>query len=146
MLLTSPFAVSSSPFLNGGSSTPLSRLPKSSPTILPIRAIKTIEGLVVKTTRDKTVAVEVTRLVQHPKYHRRVRIKTLFHAHDPDSKFQIGDLVELQRSRPISKTKNYIAIPAPPRGSKKKNKVSGGEDESSKEELGIPFESQQLQS
>ncbi|CAN0858642.1 30S ribosomal protein S17, chloroplastic (Fragment) [Linum grandiflorum] len=97
--------------------------------------MKILEGVVVKTSRDKTVAVEVTRQVQHPKYHRRVRIKKLLHAHDPENKFQIGDLVQLDRTRPISKTKSFLAIPAPPR-------VSNKDKKSTNEDLGIPLQSQ----
>ncbi|KAL6137619.1 hypothetical protein ACLB2K_062909 [Fragaria x ananassa] len=134
----------STQFLHG--STPLSFLSKptsslSFPTPLrhislqPIKALKYLQGRVVCSTNDKTVAVEVTRLAPHPKYKRRVRKKKKYQAHDENNQFQVGDVVQLEKSRPISKTKTFIAVPLPPKNVKKK--------EESTSELGIPLESQQ---
>lgn len=88
-------------------------------------------------TNDKTVAVEVVRLAPHPKYKRRVRKKKKFQAHDPDNQFKVGDLVQLERSKPISKTKAFVAVAVPKRNSK--NAVT---EEEGKQVLGIPLESQ----
>ncbi|CAI0474659.1 unnamed protein product [Linum tenue] len=138
----------STPFLHG--STPLSRFSKSAPSlppskpstfVLPIRAMRSMQGRVVASSGDKTVAVEVTRLAPHPKYKRRVRKKKKFQAHDPDNQFQIGDFVQLEKSRPISKTKTFLAVPLPVKA-KKEKKEEGGEEGSSSD-LGIPLESQQ---
>ncbi|CAI0474658.1 unnamed protein product [Linum tenue] len=131
----------STPFLHG--STPLSRFSKSEPStfVLPIRAMRSMQGRVVASSGDKTVAVEVTRLAPHPKYKRRVRKKKKFQAHDPDNQFQIGDFVQLEKSRPISKTKTFLAVPLPVKA-KKEKKEEGGEEGSSSD-LGIPLESQQ---
>ncbi|XVF74570.1 hypothetical protein PTKIN_Ptkin13bG0120300 [Pterospermum kingtungense] len=134
----------SSPFLHG--STSLSRLSKPSssvcqqplkaPTFLPpIRAMKSMQGRVVCATNDKTVSVEVVRLAPHPKYKRRVRKKKKFQAHDPDNQFQVGDYVQLEKSKPISKTKTFIAVPVPSRNGKQGKEQTG--------ELGIPLESKQ---
>ncbi|KAK7325169.1 hypothetical protein VNO77_29304 [Canavalia gladiata] len=136
----------SNTFLNGHchTSTLLSK-PNSSmavthsaaPSILPqIRAMKTMQGKVVCSTNNKTVAVEVVRLAPHPKYKKRVKKKKKYQAHDPDNQFRVGDIVLLQKIRPISKTKTFLAIPAPNR-----NNPSQSEFES--EDLSIPFESQQ---
>ncbi|CAN6972081.1 hypothetical protein IGI04_035084 [Brassica rapa subsp. trilocularis] len=124
--------LSSSPFTHG--STPLSSLSKpislpntKKPGLVPaIRAMKTMQGRVVCATSDKTVAVEVTRLAPHPKYKRRVRMKKKYQAHDPENEFKVGDVVRLEKSRPISKTKSFIALPVLKRN-----------------DLGIPMESQQ---
>ena len=89
-------------------------------------------------TNDKTVAVEVTRLAPHPKYKRRVRKKKKYQAHDPENQFKIGDIVQLERSRPISKTKTFVAIAVPKRNSSKKEGEEGVAGE-----LGIALESQQ---
>ncbi|KAJ4718107.1 putative 30S ribosomal protein S17 [Melia azedarach] len=135
-------------FLNG--STPLSRLSK--PTFTPqnftssslptVRAMKTMQGRVVCATNDKTVSVEVVRLDPHPKYKRRVRKKKKFQAHDPENQFEVGDYVQLERSRPISKTKSFLAVAVPPRI---RNKKAGGESNEAGNELGIPLESEQQQ-
>ncbi|PNT55279.1 hypothetical protein POPTR_001G184000v4 [Populus trichocarpa] len=140
----------STPFLHG--TTQLSHLskPTSSLTLRPakpftflppIRAMKSLQGKVVCATSDKTVAVEVTRLAPHPKYKRRVRKKKKYQAHDPENQFKVGDLVQLEKSRPISKTKSFLAVPVPAR--KKKEKKEGEEGGVGSQELGIPLESQQ---
>ncbi|KAL5576460.1 hypothetical protein UlMin_018159 [Ulmus minor] len=143
-------SITTAPFLHG--STPLSLLSKPSsslshpisspPSFLPpIRAMRTLQGRVVCSTNDKTVSVEVVRLAPHPKYKRRVRKKKKYQAHDPENQFQVGDLVQLEKSKPISKTKAFIAIPVPSRNQKKKNEG----EEGASQELGIPLESQQPQ-
>ncbi|KAK9281605.1 hypothetical protein L1049_004508 [Liquidambar formosana] len=140
----------SNPFLHGSSPHSLLTKPSSSltspnplpPSFLPpIRAMKTLQGRVVCATSDKTVAVEVVRLAPHPKYKRRVRKKKKYQAHDPDNRFKVGDIVQLEKSRPISKTKTFIAIPAPPRNSSSSS--SSKADEAVPGEIGIPLESQQ---
>uniref|UniRef100_A0A2N9FC56 Small ribosomal subunit protein uS17c n=1 Tax=Fagus sylvatica TaxID=28930 RepID=A0A2N9FC56_FAGSY len=142
----------STPFLHG--STPLSLLSKPTSSLTPqsqslshtflppIRAMKSMQGKVVCATSDKTVAVEVVRLAPHPKYKRRVRKKKKYQAHDPDNKFKVGDIVQLEKSRPISKTKTFIAVPVLNRNLRKKPTEKEGEEEVPKE-LGIPLESQQ---
>lgn len=94
-----------------------------------------MQGRVVCSTNDKTVAVEVVRLAPHPKYKRRVRKKKKYQAHDPENRFKVGDFVQLQKSRPISKTKTFVALPAVVTRSPK---AAG----SAPEELGIPLQSQ----
>lgn len=98
--------------------------------------MKSIEGRVVCSTNDKTVAVEVTRLAPHPKYKRRVRKKKKYQAHDPLNQFKVGDYVQLEKSRPISKTKSFVAIPVAARNVPKAVEVVP-------QELGLPMESQQ---
>ncbi|CAM0870203.1 unnamed protein product [Alopecurus aequalis] len=85
-----------------------------------IEAAKQLTGRVVTTKANKTVGVEVVRLAPHPKYHRRERIKKKYQAHDPENRFKVGDVVELLPSRPISKTKHFLAVPVPPRDTRRK--------------------------
>lgn len=137
--LTNPFLHGSSPISSlpkpSSSSLPL---PRSSPaTYLPIiRAMKVLQGRVVCSTNDKTVAVEVTRLAPHPKYKRRVRKKKKYQAHDPLNQFKVGDFVQLEKTKPISKTKSFVAIPVAGRNVPKAVEVVP-------QELGLPMESQQ---
>ncbi|KAM0849558.1 hypothetical protein ACQ4PT_053649 [Festuca glaucescens] len=70
-----------------------------------------------------TLGVEVVRLSRHPKCHRQERIKKKYQAHDPENRFRVGDVVELRRPRPISKTKNSLAVPIPPRDTLHKAKL-----------------------
>ncbi|MED6204806.1 40S ribosomal protein S17 [Stylosanthes scabra] len=136
----------STPFLHGAGTLrsaptaitfPTPSAPSSMPTI---RAMKSMQGKVVCTTNDKTVAVEVTRLAPHPKYKRRVRKKKRYQAHDPDNQFKVGDIVQLLKSRPISKTKTFVAVSVPKRDSTNKPLDEAG---SSSSDIGIPLESQQ---
>ncbi|CAN6250789.1 unnamed protein product [Urochloa humidicola] len=90
---------------------------------LRIEAARQLTGRVVTTKADKTVGVEVVRLAAHPKYKRRERIKKKYQAHDPENQFKVGDVVELRSSRPISKTKHFIAVPLPPRDTRRKSQL-----------------------
>ncbi|XP_074275989.1 small ribosomal subunit protein uS17c [Silene latifolia] len=134
-------------FLHGSLSNTFSTLSISSTSpppstittkTLTIKAMKSMQGKVVCATNDKTVAVEVTRLAPHPKYKRRVRKKKRFQAHDPDNIFKVGDLVQLEKCRPISKTKTFLAVKPQAR------KVSPvAADVVAPNELGLPLQSQQ---
>ncbi|XP_030525234.1 30S ribosomal protein S17, chloroplastic [Rhodamnia argentea] len=146
--LSTTAAASATTFLHG--TTPLSLLAKPtsvsppasrSPvtSLPPIRAMRSLQGRVVCSTNDKTVAVEVTRLAPHPKYKRRVRKKKKYQAHDPDNRFKVGDFVQLEKSRPISKTKTFLAVPIAARNARASKSKSGGDGEG---ELGLPLESQ----
>jgi small subunit ribosomal protein S17 len=61
-------------------------------------------------TRDKaakTRRVEVTRLVRHPRYGKIMRRRTVCVAHDEENQSRSGDLVEIEESRPLSRTKRW---------------------------------------
>ncbi|KAI3941353.1 hypothetical protein MKW92_048783 [Papaver armeniacum] len=127
-------------FFNGGASilnkpTTTVSISTTTPSIAPlqIRAMRNMQGKVVCSTNDKTVAVEVVRLAPHPKYKRRVRIKKKFQAHDPENQFKVGDFVQLEKSRPISKTKSFLAVALPPKNSVRTSHLVP-------KELGIPLE------
>lgn len=135
--LSSPFFTGNGIGLNRFSnpiSSPQSQTQTRSLPFPAIKAMKTMEGKVVCASSNKTVAVEVTRLAPHPKYQKRIRLKKKYQAHDPENDFKVGDIVQLLKTRPISKKKTFLAVPAPSRKSKKAG--SSGE-------LGIPLQSQQ---
>jgi small subunit ribosomal protein S17 len=64
-------------------------------------------GTVVSNKMDKTVVVQVERLVKHRMYHKYVRRQNKFAAHDQGNDCQIGDRVMITESRPLSKTKRW---------------------------------------
>ena len=64
-------------------------------------------GKVTSAKMEKTIVVEVTRLVQHPKYHRVVRISKKFYAHDEQRAAKQGDTVRIVASRPLSRLKRW---------------------------------------
>jgi small subunit ribosomal protein S17 len=73
---------------------------------------KVLSGVVVKNSGDKTVSVEVVRTVRHPKYHKIVKRTKKYAAHDEANACKIGDKVEIQESRPISKNKRFVVLKA----------------------------------
>jgi small subunit ribosomal protein S17 len=68
---------------------------------------KTKVGMVVSDKMDKTVVVEVKRLVAHPLYHKIIRRRVKIKAHDPQNTCQVGDKVLLEETRPISRDKHW---------------------------------------
>lgn len=64
-------------------------------------------GVVTSKTNDKTVTVNVDRMVSHPKYGKRFRVSKKYAVHDPQNQAQIGDAVSIVETKPISKTKTW---------------------------------------
>lgn len=71
---------------------------------------KVLKGVVVSDKMDKTVVVNVTRFVEHKKYQKRVKISKKYKAHDEENSKKIGDIVEIEETRPISKDKKFKVI------------------------------------
>ena len=70
---------------------------------------RTLVGKVVSDKRAKTVTVLVERRVKHELYGKIVSLSSKYHAHDETGQFKSGDMIEITESRPISKTKNWVA-------------------------------------
>jgi small subunit ribosomal protein S17 len=66
-----------------------------------------VVGVVVSNKMDKTVVVAVERTVKHVMYHKYIRRRTKFAAHDEQNSCQIGDKVMLTESRPLSRSKRW---------------------------------------
>lgn len=71
---------------------------------------RVLTGLVVSDKMDKTVVVEVTRRVKHPKYRKYINRSKSYKAHDEDNNFKAGDRVVIQESRPLSRTKRWVVV------------------------------------
>ncbi len=71
-----------------------------------------MKGKIVKDRGDKTVVVEVERRVQHPLYKKFIRKRKRFHAHDEMNEHKVGDIVNIQECRPISKLKSWRVVSA----------------------------------
>ena len=69
------------------------------------RKIRT--GAVVRVKQDKTAVVEMVWKQRHRLYRKQVRRVARFHVHDPENRCRIGDLVRIEETRPISKTKHW---------------------------------------
>jgi len=65
------------------------------------------EGEVVSTKMDKTIVVRIARRISHPLYKKIITRYKSFHAHDERNEAQVGDLVRISETRPLSKTKRW---------------------------------------
>lgn len=68
---------------------------------------RALTGVVVSDTMDKTVVVMVERTVKHPAYQKYIRRRKRYYAHDPKNECKVGDRVEIEESRPLSKLKRW---------------------------------------
>jgi small subunit ribosomal protein S17 len=68
---------------------------------------KTISGVVVSNKMDKTIVVLTERLVKHPRFHKYIRRRSKYSAHDEGNQCNIGDRVLIVESRPLSKRKRW---------------------------------------
>ena len=66
-----------------------------------------LTGKVTSAKMEKTIVVEVIRLVQHAKYRRVIRITKKFYAHDEKREAKQGDTVRIVSSRPLSRLKRW---------------------------------------
>ncbi len=68
---------------------------------------KVLSGVVTSDRMDKTISVDVSRLVQHDRYKKYIKRTSRFQVHDEDERANEGDHVEIVQSRPLSKQKNW---------------------------------------
>jgi small subunit ribosomal protein S17 len=71
---------------------------------------KTLVGKVISDKMDKTIIVQIERLVKHPLYGKYVKRFSKIYAHDALGKSKLGDKVEIKQGRPISKKKNWVLV------------------------------------
>jgi small subunit ribosomal protein S17 len=73
-------------------------------------ARRILVGLVTSDKAAKTRRVEIERLVRHPRYSKVIRKKTVCHVHDENNESKLGDKVEIEESRPLSKLKRWRLV------------------------------------
>lgn len=66
-----------------------------------------LEGKVLSNKMDKTVTVQVERLVTHPVYKKYIRRRSKYAAHDEQNTCGIGDRVLITESKPMSRRKRW---------------------------------------
>jgi small subunit ribosomal protein S17 len=71
---------------------------------------KTRVGVVVSNKMAKTAVVETVTRVPHPKFRKIIKQSSKFYAHDEENKAQIGDLVRIMETRPLSKLKRWRLV------------------------------------
>lgn len=67
-------------------------------------------GVVVSDSANKTIKVEISRLVKHSRYGKYMRSKNKFTAHDEKNEAKVGDKVLIVETRPLSKTKRWKLV------------------------------------
>ncbi|PKL36130.1 MAG: 30S ribosomal protein S17 [Spirochaetae bacterium HGW-Spirochaetae-1] len=71
---------------------------------------KQIIGKVVSDKMDKTIVVEIENLVMHPLYKKSVRRTKKIKSHDEKNECQVGDIVRVEETRPLSREKRYRMV------------------------------------
>lgn len=71
------------------------------------KVARSLTGRVVSDKMNKTVTVLVERRVKHPVIGKVIRLSKKYHAHDENNEFHDGDLVEIEESRKLSRTKAW---------------------------------------
>ncbi|MBN1434534.1 30S ribosomal protein S17 [Candidatus Fermentibacterales bacterium] len=66
-----------------------------------------LKGTVVSTAMDRTAVVEVQTVSAHPVYRKRHRTSRKYYVHDEENMCNVGDLVRIAETRPLSKTKRW---------------------------------------
>lgn len=70
--------------------------------------VRTLQGVVTSVGADKTITVLVERKVKHKVYGKYVKKSTKLLAHDEDNACELGQVVTIRESRPISKRKSWV--------------------------------------
>ena len=71
---------------------------------------RTLTGRVVSTKMQKTIAVEIERLIRHARYGKYIRRTTKLLAHDEKGEAREGDAVEIGPCRPLSRHKSWRLV------------------------------------
>ena len=67
-------------------------------------------GKVVSNKMDKTIVVAIQELIQHKLYKKSLKRTVKFKAHDENNQANVGDLVSIMETRPLSKEKRWRLV------------------------------------
>jgi small subunit ribosomal protein S17 len=67
-------------------------------------------GRVVSRSGEKSAVIELERLVKHPTYGKYIRRRKKLHVHDEKNECQVGDLIRVMETRPVSKLKRWRLV------------------------------------
>jgi len=71
---------------------------------------KVLSGKIVSTKMKDTVVVLVERYTKHPKYGKFLKRQKKFKVHDAGNKHQMGEIVEIIETKPISRDKRFVIL------------------------------------
>ena len=74
------------------------------------KKLKTMTGVVVSDSGNKSIKVTIDFKVKHPQYGKYVKRRTKLGVHDEHNQADVGDLVEVAQCRPHSKTKSWRLV------------------------------------
>ncbi len=74
------------------------------------RKLKTITGVVIGRSGDKSIKVAIDFKVKHPKYGKYMRRRRKLNVHDERNQAGVNDVVEIAQCRPVSKTKSWRLV------------------------------------
>ena len=74
------------------------------------RKLKTLTGVVVSNSGNKSVKIALDYKVRHPKYGKYIKRRTKIGVHDEHNQSGVGDVIEIAECRPLSKTKNWRLV------------------------------------
>ena len=77
-------------------------------TVQKKKSKRSFVGIVTSDKMDKTVTVLIERKVKHPLYGKVISRSSKIHAHDEANQYGIGDIVVIEETRPLSKTKSWV--------------------------------------
>ena len=67
-------------------------------------------GTVISNSADKSIYVVIDYKVKHPRYGKYVKRRTKLGVHDEHNKASVGDLVQIAKCRPVSKSKSWRLV------------------------------------
>ncbi len=76
-------------------------------TTQPTSTRRRLQGEVVSAKMAKTVVIRIDRRVSHPKYGKFYTVSTKLKVHDETGAAKIGDVIEIEETRPLSKDKRF---------------------------------------
>ncbi|MBR4903058.1 MAG: 30S ribosomal protein S17 [Selenomonadaceae bacterium] len=78
--------------------------------MMPRNERKTRVGKVISNKMDKTIVVAIQELIQHKLYKKSLKRTVKFKAHDENNQANVGDLVSIMETRPLSKEKRWRLV------------------------------------
>jgi len=66
-----------------------------------------LRGVVTSVAMEKSAVVRVDHRMRHPKYGKYYSVSKKYSIHDPENVTKVGDLVEFEECRPISRHKRW---------------------------------------
>lgn len=74
------------------------------------KATRSVIGQVVSNKMNKTIVVQIERKVKHAVYGKYIKRLTKMYVHDEDNASKVGDVVKIQQTRPLSRTKRWKLV------------------------------------